>query len=57
MLDAALHAWFSVALAVMFDGMLAVSAQCGCCYHFHTFFSYSMPFHVFSLFGVILYPF
>ena len=54
-LDAAWHEWSSVALAVMIDGMLAVSAQCGCCHHFHS--SYSMPFHVFSPFGVILYPF
>ena len=36
-LDAAWHEWSSVALAVMIDGMLAVSAQCGCCHHFHTF--------------------
>ena len=32
-LDAAWHEWFSVALAVMIDGVLAVSAQCGCCHH------------------------
>ena len=36
-LDAAWHEWSSVALAVMIDGILAVSAQCGCCHHFHTF--------------------
>ena len=54
-LDAAWHEWSSIALAVMIDGMLAVSAQCGCCHHFHS--SSSMPFHVFSLFGVILYAF
>ena len=35
-MDAAWHEWSSVALAVMIDGMLAVSAQCGCCHHFHT---------------------
>ena len=33
--------------------MLAVSAQCGCCHHCHS--GSSMPFHVFILFGVILY--
>ena len=32
-LDAAWHEWFSVVLAVVVDGMLAVSAQCGCCHH------------------------
>ena len=56
-LDAAWHEWSSVALAVMIGGMLAVTAQCGCCHHFHTFCGFSMPFHVFSLLGVILYPF
>ena len=45
------HGWFSTALAVMDDGMLAVSAQCGCCHHFLT--SSSMPFHAFSFFGVM----
>ena len=33
-LDAAWHEWILVALAVMIDGVLAVSAQCGCCLHF-----------------------
>ena len=28
---------FSVALAVVIDGMLAVSAQCGCCHHYLSF--------------------
>ena len=32
-LDAAWHGWILVALPVMFDGVLAVSAQCGCCHH------------------------
>ena len=32
-LDAAWLEWYLVALAVVFDGMLAVSAQCGCCHH------------------------
>ena len=54
-LDAAWHGWSSIALAVMIDGMLAVSAQCGCCHHFHS--GFSMPFHVFSHFVVIFYAF
>ena len=32
-LDAAWHVWFGIALAVVIVGMLAVSAQCGCCHH------------------------
>ena len=36
-LDAAWHVWFCVALSVMIDGMLAVSAQCGCYHHFLIF--------------------
>ena len=32
-LDAAWHQWILVALPVMIDGVLAVSAQCGCCHH------------------------
>ena len=28
-LDAAWHVWLFIALAVLLDGMLAVSAQCG----------------------------
>ena len=32
-LDAAWHEWYLVALAIVFDGMLAVSAQCGCFLH------------------------
>ena len=32
-MDAAWHGWFSVALAIVMDGMLAVFAQCGCCHH------------------------
>ena len=54
-LVAAWLGWSSIALAVMIDSMLAVSAQCGCCLHFHS--SSSMPFHVFSPFGVVLYAF
>ena len=38
-LVAAWHEWILVALAVVIDGMLAVSAQCGCCHHFLTWFS------------------
>ena len=34
-----------VALAVVIDGMLAVSAHCGCCHHFFPYFSH-MPFQV-----------
>ena len=49
-LEAARHEWSSIALAVMIDGMLVVSAQCGCCHLFHS--SSSMPFHVYSPFGV-----
>ena len=33
-MDAAWHEWYLIALAVMSDGMLAVSAQCGCCHDF-----------------------
>ena len=33
-LDAAWHEWVLVALAVVIDGMLAVSAPCGCCHHY-----------------------
>ena len=36
-LIAAWHEWSSIALAVMIDSMLAVSTQCGCCHHIHTF--------------------
>ena len=43
-LDAAWHEWILVALAVVIDGMLAVSAQCGCCHHFLPYFSI-MPYH------------
>ena len=32
-LGAAWHVWVLVALAVVYNGMLAVSAQCGCCHH------------------------
>ena len=32
-LDAAWHVWFYMALAVVVDGMLAVSAWCECCHH------------------------
>ena len=32
-LDVAWHVWLSVALAVVIDGVLAVSVQCGCCHH------------------------
>ena len=31
-LGAAWHEWSSMALAILIDGMLAVSAQCGCCH-------------------------
>ena len=44
-LDAAWHEWILVALAVVIDGMLAVSAQCGCCHHFLPYFSI-MPYQV-----------
>ena len=54
-LVAAWCGWSSIALAVMIDGMLAVSVQCGCCHHLHS--SSSMLFHIFSLFGVVLYAF
>ena len=54
-LDAAWHEWSPVVLAVMIDGMLAVSAQCGCYHHFHS--SFSMPFQAFSLLGAICIPF
>ena len=37
-LDAAWHEWVLVALAVVIDGVLAVSAQCGCCHHFCPYF-------------------
>ena len=47
-LDAAWHEWILVALAVVVDGMLAVSAQCGCCHHFLPYFSH-MPFRVYFL--------
>ena len=45
MLDTAWHEWFSVALAVVIDGVLAVSAQCGCCHQFFQYFT-DMPFLV-----------
>ena len=45
-LDAAWHVWVLVALAVVIDGVLAVSAQCGCCHHFLQCFS-NMPFQVY----------
>ena len=32
-LVAAWHEWLLVALPVVIDGVLAVSAQCGCCHH------------------------
>ena len=44
-LDAAWHEWILVALAVVIDGVLAVSAQCGCCHHFLPYFSI-MPYQV-----------
>ena len=37
-LDAAWREWILVALAVVIEGVLAVSAQCGCCHHFLPFF-------------------
>ena len=37
-LDAAWHVWFLVALPVMIDGVLAVSALCGCCHHLLLYF-------------------
>ena len=33
-LDAAWHVWLLIELAVVLDGMLAVSGQCGCCHHY-----------------------
>ena len=44
-LDAAWHEWVLMALAVLIDGVLAVSAQCGCCHNFLPYFS-NMPFQV-----------
>ena len=35
-----------IALAVMIDGMLAVSAECGCCHHSIFNVWLSMPFHL-----------
>ena len=49
-LDAAWHGWFSVALAVVIDGILAVSTQCGCCHHY-------LSFSVFLICPYILVPF
>ena len=37
-LDAAWHVWYLIALAVLVDGVLAVSAQCGCCHHWLHYF-------------------
>ena len=58
-LDAAWHEWILVALAVVIDGMLAVSAQCGCCHHFLPYFSI-MPYQVcflwLSFFFIGLHP-
>ena len=58
-LDAAWHEWVLVALAVVVDGVLAVSAQCGCCHHFLQYFT-DMLFQVccalvsfFSSFGLL----
>ena len=49
-LDAAWHEWFLVALPVMFDGVLAVSAQCGCCHHsLHCFLICPVLFGTFCL--------
>ena len=52
-LDAAWHEWVSIALAVMIDGLLAVSAQCGCCHHFLQYFI-DTPFHV--CYALIFFP-
>ena len=42
-LDAVWHEWILVALAVVIDDMLTVSAQCGCCPHFLPyFFTYAL---------------
>ena len=54
-LDAAWHEWVGIALAEMIDGMLAVSAQCGCCHHFNIFLnSYVMPFNLVYLIDAVL---
>ena len=44
-LDAAWHECVLIALAVLIVGVLAVSAQCGCCHHSLPYFS-NMPFQV-----------
>ena len=57
-LDAAWHVWVLVALAVVVDGMLAVSAQCGCCHHwfsFSVFLICPVLFSTFCLVAVLLY--
>ena len=52
-LDVAWHEWILVALAVVIDGVLAVSAQCGCCHHFSPYF-WICPFR-FVTFGFIFF--
>ena len=58
-LDAVWHEWILAALAVVIDGVLAVSAQCGCCHHFLPYFSH-MPYQVCFLwlpfFSIGLHP-
>ena len=50
MLDAAWHEWCLIALAVVLGGMLAVSAQCGCCHHWlHCFLVCPILFGTFCL--------
>ena len=39
-----------IALTVLNDGMLAVSAQCGCCHHFNiSIYTYSLSFVLFHI--------
>ena len=47
-MDAAWHEWYLLALAVLFGGMLAVSAQCECCHHWLPYF-FIMPYLVWYL--------
>ena len=55
-LDAAWHEWVLVALPVMIVGVLAFSAQCGCCHHFLPYFllcPFRFVFFVFIFFSSI----
>ena len=53
-LDAAWHEWCLIALAVVLDDVLAVSAQCWCCHH--SVFDF-MPYLVWYLLIIILHGF